>query len=144
MRRSNWIYEIRFLISLRKTMIEKDRLFPGLYDIGRLGEIRHLWDWDETFQHYNGFNGAMEYYAKASSLKLIPQIRVPTLIIHAEDDPFIPFDPFTDRGIGENPNVLLLASRHGGHVGFCSVSQPDEDRSWAENRAVEFCSLLST
>src|SRR5690349_21381003 len=44
-RRENWIYEIRFLLSLRKTMRKKDKLFPGLYDLGRLGGVKHLWDW---------------------------------------------------------------------------------------------------
>jgi hypothetical protein len=142
-RRENWIYEIRFLISLRKTIIEKDRLFPGVYDLSRMREVRHLWDWDEIFQRHNGFDGALDYYSKASSLPFIESIRVPTLIIHAKDDPFIPFEPFTDKRIAENPSVLLVAPKHGGHVAFCGVRQPDEDRAWAENRAVEFCSLLS-
>jgi hypothetical protein len=142
-RRENWIYEIRFLISLRKTIIEKDRLFPGVYDLSRMREIRHLWDWDEMFQRHNGFDGALDYYSKASSLPFIESIRVPALIIHAKDDPFIPFEPFTDKRIAENPSVLLVAPKHGGHVAFCGVRQPDEDRAWAENRAVEFCRLLS-
>lgn len=142
-RRENWIYEIRFLRSLRRTMIEKDRLFPGVYDLSRMREVRHLWDWDEMFQHHNGFNGAQDYYAKASSLPFIERVRVPTLIIHAKDDPFIPFEPFTDKRIAENPRVLLVAPRHGGHVAFCGVRQADENRAWAENRAVEFCNLLS-
>jgi len=142
-RRENWIYEIRFLISLRKTMREKDKLFPGLYDLGRIGGVKHLWDWDDAMQPYNGFRDARDYYAQASSLPFIPRIRVPTLIIHAEDDPFIPFDAFTDPRVAANPSVLLAASRCGGHVAFCGRRQPDEDRAWAENRAVEFCRLLS-
>ncbi|MGE0133201.1 MAG: YheT family hydrolase [Blastocatellales bacterium] len=142
-RRENWIYEIRFLRSLRRTMIEKDQLFPGVYDLSRMRGVRHLWDWDEMFQRHNGFNGARDYYSKASSLSFIERIRVPTLIIHAKDDPFIPFDPFTDKGITGNPSVLLAAPTNGGHVAFCGVRQPDEDRAWAENRAVEFCHLLS-
>jgi hypothetical protein len=141
-RRENWVYEIRFLISLRRTMREKDRLFPGLYDISRMSTIQHLWDWDEMFQHHNGFDGARDYYSRASSLPFISRIRTPTLIIHAEDDPFIPFDPFTDARIAGNPFALLIAPRHGGHVAFCGRRQPDEDRAWAENRAVEFCRSL--
>jgi predicted alpha/beta-fold hydrolase len=141
--RENWIYEIRFLRSLRKTIIERDRLFPGVYDLNRLRGVRSLWDWDEAFQRYNGFDGARDYYAKASSLPFIERIRVPALIIHAKDDPFIPFEPFTDNGIAENPSVLLISPQHGGHVAFCGVRQPDEDRSWAENRAAEFCKLFS-
>lgn len=138
-RRANRIYEIRFLRSLRKTMIEKDRLYPNVYDISRMSGVRSLWNWDEMFQHYNGFNGALDYYSNASSLPFIERINVPTLIIHAKDDPFIPFEPFTDRRIAENPYVLLNSPKHGGHVAFCGVRRSDEDRAWAENRAVEFC-----
>ena len=61
----------------------------------------------------------------------------------AEDDPFIPFAPFTDERVRRNPLVHLVGTRHGGHVAFCGVAQPDEDRAWAENRAVEFCRSLS-
>jgi uncharacterized protein len=138
-RRENWIYEIRFLLSLRKTLREKDRLFPGTFDLSRLKGIKHLWDWDDAMQPYNGFRDALEYYAKASSLPFLPRISVPTLIIHAEDDPFIPFDSFRDPRLKANKSILLLATRHGGHVAFCGRRQPDEDRAWAENRAVEFC-----
>ncbi|MEP7337329.1 MAG: alpha/beta fold hydrolase [Acidobacteriota bacterium] len=142
-RRENWIYEIRFLLSLRKTVREKDRLFPGQYDLSRLNGIKHLWDWDDAMQPYNGFRDARDYYAQASSLPFIPRIRVPALIVHAQDDPFIPFAAFTDPRVVTNPSVLLLASRHGGHVAFCGKRQPGEDRAWAENRAIEFCRALA-
>src|SRR5215510_15511529 len=112
-RRENWIYEFRFLRSLRKTMIEKDHLFPGVYDLGRMSGVRSLWEWDEVFQHHNGFDGAQDYYSKASSLPFIERISVPTLIIHAKDDPFIPFGPFTCNQIAENPSVLLISPDHG-------------------------------
>jgi predicted alpha/beta-fold hydrolase len=138
-RRENWIYESRFLRSLRRTIIEKDRLFPGVYDLSRLRDVRHLWDWDEMFQPYNGFTGALDYYARASSLPFIDRIHVPTLILHAEDDPFIPFEPFKDRRIASNPAVLLMSTKHGGHVAFCGARRTGEDRAWAENRAAEFC-----
>lgn len=139
----NWLYEYNFIHSLRKTMIEKDRLYPGHYDLSRLHEVRHLWDWDEIYQRYNGFDGARDYYARASSIGFMPRISIPALIIAAEDDPFIPFAPFTDRRVRENPMIGLLSPRYGGHVAFCGVPQPDEDRAWAENRAVEFCTLLA-
>ncbi|HKX30008.1 MAG TPA: alpha/beta fold hydrolase [Blastocatellia bacterium] len=143
-RRENWIYEIRFVISLKETIRRKDRLFPGVYDVDRLRGIRHLWDWDEAYQPYNGFRDARDYYARASSISFIPLIRVPTLIIHAEDDPFIPYEPFTDRRVTGNPSVFLSGSKYGGHVAFCGRRRPGEDRAWAENRAVEFCRRLSS
>lgn len=141
-RPENWIYEIRFLRSLQKTMREKDKLFPGIFDLNRLKGVKHLWDWDDAMQPYNGFRDAMDYYNQASSLPFTPKIQVPTLIIHAKDDPFIPFEPFTDQRIVANPMVRLLATERGGHVAFYGRRQPSEDRAWAENRAVEFCQLL--
>ncbi len=142
-RRENWIYENRFLMSLRKTMTRKSKLFPGIYDLTRLKNVRHLWDWDDVFQPYNGFRDARDYYARASSLPLIKRIRVPTLIIQAQDDPFIPFEPFTNSSISDHQSVILLKPRYGGHVAFCGIRQPGEDRAWAENRAVEFCRALA-
>ncbi|MGH9803294.1 MAG: YheT family hydrolase, partial [Blastocatellia bacterium] len=62
-RTENRIYEIRFLLSLRRTMREKNKLFPGLYDPRRLEGVRHLWDWDDAMQPYNGFRDARDYYA---------------------------------------------------------------------------------
>lgn len=143
MRRENFIYEQRFIISLRRTLRKKARHFPGVYDTSRLKTIKHLWDWDEAYQHHNGFDGARGYYQHASSLPCLPQIRVPTAIITAQDDSFIPFVSFTDECLTSNPNILLVSPQYGGHVAFCGSRQPDEDRAWAENRAVEFCQLAS-
>jgi predicted alpha/beta-fold hydrolase len=141
-RTENFIYEWRFILSLRRTVRARARLFPGVYDTSPLPRIRHLWDWDEAYQHHNGFAGAQDYYDRASSLPFIAQIRIPTAIITAQDDPFIPFASFRDQRIADNPNVLLVPTTHGGHVAFCGSPQPDEDRGWAEARAVEFCQTV--
>jgi predicted alpha/beta-fold hydrolase len=74
---------------------------------------------------------------------LIDRIHVPTLILHAEDDPFIPFAPLRNKVFSENPYVLLFATEQGGHVAFVSRKNDHEDRFWAENRVVEFCRLAS-
>jgi len=65
------------------------------------------------------------------------------LIIHAQDDPFVPFAPLRDPSIAANPYVLLLNPKRGGHVAFISRNSHDEDRFWAENRVVEFCVALN-
>lgn len=142
MQRENFIYELRFVLSLRRTLREKARHFPGVYDLAPLKTIKHLWDWDEAYQHHNGFGGALDYYRHASSLPYLPNIRVPTLIITAQDDPFIPYVSFGDERLRDNPSIHLVGTTHGGHVAFCGIPQPDEDRAWAENLAVEFCRLL--
>ncbi|NDD62535.1 MAG: alpha/beta fold hydrolase [Acidobacteria bacterium] len=139
----NWIYEQRFVRSLARTMREKDRLFPGRYDLRGLDRIRHLWDWDDHFQPYNGFRDARDYYEQASAIGYLDSIRVPTLVIHAIDDPFIPPEPFSDLRLTGNPNIGIVTTEEGGHVAFCGIGQSDEDRAWAENRAIEFFQRLS-
>ncbi|HXM48455.1 MAG TPA: hypothetical protein VN956_11475 [Pyrinomonadaceae bacterium] len=64
------------------------------------------------------------------------------MIIHAQDDPFIPFDPMRDPSIASNPYVLLLATEQGGHVAFVSAST-GEERFWAESRVIDFCKLIA-
>ena len=76
-------------------------------------------------------------------MRVIEHIRVPTLIIHSEDDPFIPFKPLQDAAVTSNPYILLLKTERGGHVAFISATKNGEDRFWAENRAIEFCLLAN-
>ncbi|MGB9180164.1 MAG: alpha/beta fold hydrolase [Pyrinomonadaceae bacterium] len=143
-RRANWIYHQRFMASLRKRIRQKKRFYPELYDTRGLSRVRKLRQFDNRYTSiHGGFKDADDYYTRASSLSLIRDIRIPTLIIHAQDDPFIPFHPLRDASIKENPYVLLLAPEHGGHVGFLSDGATGaEDRFWAENRVVQFCKLL--
>ena len=138
--RRNWIYQHDFLRRLKNRIKVKEKLFPDLYDSIGLKGVRSIEQFDNSYvaPHF-GFADANDYYAKASSLPFINRIRIPTLIIHAEDDPFIPFEPLRDPSIASNPYVLLLATERGGHVAFVSASAGD--RFWAESRLVEFCNL---
>jgi len=69
---------------------------------------------------------------------------MPTLIIHAEDDPFIPASPLRDPAVANNSYILLLEPKQGGHVAFVAAdNMDDEDRFWAENRVIEFCKLAN-
>ena len=142
-RRRNWIYQQDFLRRLKYRIKVKEKLFPARYDSSGLRGIRSVEQFDN---HYIapafGFADANDYYAKASSLSFIGRIRIPTLIIHAEDDPFIPFAPMRDPSITSNPYVLLVGTERGGHVAFVSV-HAGEERFWAESRVVEFCKLIA-
>ena len=141
--RSNWLYKQSFIRSMKKRVRRKQRLFPELYDTKGLGRIRRMRDFDERYTRVDGgYSSADEYYERASSLPLIGHIRTPTLMIHAQDDPFVPFQPCLHPSIAENPHVILLAPEHGGHVGFVGADANREDRFWAENRIVEFCKLI--
>ncbi len=144
-RRDNWLYQRRFLTSLRRRLRHAHALYPERYDPRHLRRVRSIRDFDA---HYTapagGFRDADDYYARASALPLASRIRRPTLIIHAQDDPFIPYASFLDAALNANPCIVLLAPAHGGHVGFVAdrPAGDDPDRFWAENRLIEFCRLL--
>ena len=96
----------------------------------------------------SGYRDAADYYYRASSLRVAAGIRVPTLIITALDDPFIPIEPFRDPAVTGNPAIRLVATAHGGHCGFVSrpVREPGnghpdrwhDDGYWAERMIVAF------
>src|SRR5436309_12145981 len=141
--RTNWLYKQSFIRSMRKRVRRKHKFFPELYNIEGLSHVRTLRDFDERYTIvYGGFKSVEEYYERASSLHVLSEIRTPTLMIQAQDDPFVPFHPFQHPSIAENPHIVFLAPEHGGHVGFVASDTTGEDRFWAENRAVEFCKLI--
>ncbi|MDQ3745241.1 MAG: alpha/beta fold hydrolase [Acidobacteriota bacterium] len=142
-RRENALYRWSFMRSLRRRVRRKKRLHPSAYDTRGLWRVRTLRRFDDrvTAPH-GGFRDAADYYARTSSLQVIARIRIPTLILHAADDPLIPAEPFRDPSISANPNVLLILTERGGHVGFIAAASTHEDRRWAENRVVEFCRRL--
>jgi predicted alpha/beta-fold hydrolase len=142
--RSNAIYHLSFITSLRKSMRRKARLFPDRYDESRLRGIWSVRQFDSVYTApHSGFRDVEDYYERASALPYIRKISVPTLIIHAKDDPFIPFPPFESPGISSNSNVTFIAPDHGGHVGFVSSRPEGNDRFWAEQKIVHFVSLLN-
>lgn len=145
MKGSNWLYHHDFVRRLKNRIRFKQKLFPELYDISELAVVRTIKEFDDRYTApAHGFADADDYYRRGSSLRVIDKIRVPTLIIHAHDDPFIPFAPLRDPAVTNNPYILLLDPKQGGHVAFVQAERNgDPDRFWAENRVVEFCRLAA-
>ena len=154
--RRNWIYHHNFVTRLQRRIDLKKKLYPELYELDSRPVARTLREFDNLYTAPAfGFEGADDYYDKASSLPQLAAIRIPTLIIHAQDDPFIPFAPLRDERVKANPYLLLVAPERGGHVGFIAEKtransntadgsfhkDASEDRFWAENRIVEFCEI---
>jgi len=101
-------------------------------------EIRSLLDFDNHFvAPVNGFKDAREYYRESSAAPLLGAIRRPTLLIHAQDDPWIPAASYRD--IAPNPNVISLIPRSGGHVGFHAVGT---DVPWHDSVLGKFIGAL--
>src|SRR5207302_2845162 len=79
------------LRTLKRKSLEKLALFPGAYDGERVRRSRTLFDFDDAVTaSVHGFAGAADYYAQSSSGQYVAKVRVPLLLISAEDDPFIP------------------------------------------------------
>lgn len=141
---SNWLYHRDFLRRLKSRIRFKQRLFPERYDLSEMRRVRTIIEFDDQYtSRAHGFDGAADYYYRASAIRVVDQIKIPTLVIHGQDDPFIPFAPIADPALIENPFILLLAPERGGHVAFVGSPTTHEDRFWAENRVVEFCKLAS-
>ena len=137
---SNLLYQWYFTSSLKRRLRRKARLFPERYQTDGLAGVQSVRLFDDRYTAPNfGFGTAANYYAQASARPHLSRIARPTLIIAAEDDPFIPIEPFRDPAIAANPHITLLTPEHGGHVGFIGRRLDSEDRFWAENRVVEFC-----
>ncbi len=133
------IYEQWFMLSLRSSYRRKSILWDGLYDVSLLRGVHSVRGFDEKITaRYMGFAGAEDYYNKASSSHVLPQIARPTLVIHAEDDPFIILSPATRQKLDANPCVRFLMTAHGGHCAFISDGRNGDDGRWAERKVVEF------
>lgn len=138
-RRINVVYQKNFLWNLKRRIRRKRAVFPETYSTRGLRRIRTMRAFDDAYTApFNGFTGAEDYYARAGAIHVIPRIAVPALIISAEDDPFIPTEPFSDPRVAGNRNLTVELTRFGGHCGFLTRRCPDHDGYWAEWRVIEF------
>ena len=138
-RPENWLYQWNFVRDLKRRMRRKEACRPGAFDLAGLGAIKTVRAFDEAYTApYFGFRSAEDYYQRASAMRVVDRIRVPALIISAEDDPFVPPQPFHDPRVTGNPHIELRLSAHGGHCGFVAARSGEDDGYWAENQIVDF------
>jgi predicted alpha/beta-fold hydrolase len=138
-RRTNLPYQLNFVRGLRARMRRKSLTHPGRFEMARLSGVWTVRQFDEAYTApFFGFADATDYYHRASALRVVDRISVPALIITAEDDPFVPTDPFRDPALTNNPHITLVVTKHGGHCGFVSNPAEDSDGYWAEEQIVEF------
>lgn len=137
--RANWLYHQFFVRSMKCRLERKARLFPTKFVVSRLRRIRTLRQFDDAFTAPDGgFSSAEDYYERTGARHVLGSIRIPTLIITAQDDPFIPYHIFDTPILRSNPNIHLVAPPQGGHCGFLQRRRPDEDLYWSENRLIDF------
>jgi predicted alpha/beta-fold hydrolase len=141
---TNRLYEWYFLSNLIRRFRRKASLFPDTYSTQGINSIRSIRDFDEYTAPYSGFEGADDYYFRASSGKVVSRIAIPTLVLHALDDPFIRITAETRETLLWNSSIEYVESPCGGHCGFLAASPggPDtceyRDLHWAESTLIRF------
>lgn len=130
------IYRQYLLRSLIRSIMYKHRKInlSGKINLDAVRECRDFWVFDnEVTARLNGFKDVDDYYRRSSSRQYLRHIRTPTLILHAEDDPFM--TPATvPRQEELSEHVTLELSKHGGHVGFVNGNNPFRMKYWLEER----------
>lgn len=128
-KRSNTLYASRFLRRLKDRIRRMSKL-SRRYNVAGLKQVRTIWEFDDRFTApLFGFGTAENYYATQSAIRYVNSIRVPALLISAQDDPLVPFELYHHPTIASNPALTLIAPKHGGHLGFLSRHKP---RFWVD------------
>ncbi len=138
-RRSNFIYQWNFVRNLKRRMRRKVALVPGSFDLAPLARVHTVRSFDEYYTApHHGFRDADDYYYRASALRVVARIAVPTLIIAPDNDPFVPWEQFQAPEIANNPRITVTITRDGGHCAFVAEAPDGYDGYWAEQRALTF------
>jgi predicted alpha/beta-fold hydrolase len=137
-RPGNWIYHQHFLSRLKDRLRRKAALTPAKWDVTNLDRITRISVFDDRYTAPDGgYRSGADYYDRSGARHVLEFITVPTTIITAQDDPFIPFPMFNLPALQRNPSIRLVAPAHGGHCGFFQRRRTDEDRYWVENRIID-------
>lgn len=132
------LYSRYFLRSLRAKTRLKAGLLAGRVSVDTVVAARTIREFDDlATAPLHGFQDAAHYYRQSSSAQYVDAVRVPTLLLHALDDPFLPARAVPFRAIQGNPALLPGFVRRGGHVGFVE-GLPTSPRFWAEEEAARF------
>ena len=138
-RRANVVYQWNFVRQLKARMRRKAAAFPGAFSLDALGSVLTVRRFDELYTApHHGFLDAADYYHRASALRVVDRIRVPALILAAEDDPFVPATPFLGPEITGHPRITAVVTPHGGHCAYLERATEDYDGYWAEREIVRF------
>ena len=131
-RKENRLYDRKFVQQLRIAVKQLQEVFPDLNPVNFPKSISLL-DFDDLYTApRSGFLNAADYYARNSAMNFIPRIQVPGLVVHSEDDPFIPAELF--RSITFPEGLALELILNGGHLGYLSHYPWKGDRRWLDAR----------
>ncbi len=133
------VYTRSLLKTLRAQALAKDRQFPGVIDKEKVLKAKTFNVYDrEVSAPLNGYADEREYWAKSSSMNYLQTIHVPTLLIHAANDPFLPKEDLPIAAIEKSEYLKLLLTPDGGHLGFVSGKIPFKQDRWLERQILDF------
>ena len=140
---SNRLYEKRFLRAMKRRLRAKAALFPAIYGAlegeGVFERIQTMRDFDgEIVARFGGFRDADDYYEQVRSSHYAATLAVPSLILHAADDPFIRTLPGTVATLRANPYVRYIETPKGGHCAFLSQPSGADEGRWAEETIAQW------
>lgn len=131
-------YTRLFVKALVQKSMSKAELIAQSCDFERGLRAQTFREFDDAITApLHGFTNADDYYQQSSSAQFLPRIRIPTLLLHAEDDPFLPATSIPYSNIAGNPRLQAIICKTGGHVGFIHGS-PLRPQFWAEQTASRF------
>ncbi|WP_377702173.1 YheT family hydrolase [Pseudoduganella sp. UC29_71] len=131
----NRIYTRMFLNTLKPKCVAKLKQFPGLYDLNALMAAKDLYTFDNVVTApLHGYRNTDDYWDRASAKHVLLDITVPTLVLNAKNDPFLPGIHLPRRAAA---SVLLDYPEQGGHVGF-AVGAPPGSLDWLPRRMIHF------
>ena len=137
----NRIYAKHFLATLKPKSLAIAARFPGLLDPKRIRRARTLFDFDDAVTApLHGFDGTRDYWTRASSKRWLATIRIPTLVLNARNDPFIPASSLP-RACDVSSTVTLEQPRGGGHAGFARGPFPG-NVSWLPERLLHYFATI--
>jgi len=140
-RRANVVYQWNFVRNLKARMRRKAAALPGLFPLEPLARVWTVRRFDDVYTApHHGFRDSSDYYYRASALRVVDRIRVPALIIAAEDDPFVPPATFRHPRVTANPWITTALVPHGGHCAFLERGTDGYDGYWAEREILRFAS----
>lgn len=139
----NRAYEFHFLRGLMRRFRRKAQLFPAIYGAAGVGPIGSIRQFDDRIvAPYCGFRDADDYYYRAASARVVDRITVPTLILCAQDDPFVRLLAETRAKLLANPHIVFVETRYGGHCAYLGRAAGDEIH-WAEAAIVRYLLAVS-
>lgn len=134
--KKNKFYQNRFMRKLDIKLRHKNEQYPGLLEIKPWQTFKDFHEFDSHYSaKFFGYKDAQDFYDSVQCFPHLKNIKIPTLILNALNDPMLTGDCYPESEANANQNIVLELTSHGGHVGFL---QKNKKFTYAEERALSF------